>query len=152
MADTLRKVNRQRRMKTALVLIFLTFQPFLLIADWRWEEFDLSEGGQKIINVGPTTITLRTRDVEAADFKEDHLILTASVARAMPIETWFDSSYGSGAVAIYDNLLLLKYGVGRGTCARDEHIRVFRLTRESLDEVCDVLGLLRKHGRRNRFI
>ena len=125
-------------MKTAVILLFLAFQPFLLIADWKWKEFGLSEGSKKVFKIGKTRITIQTRDADAGDFKEDHLILTARIARGRSIQQWFDSSYGTGAVALYDNLLLLKYGIGRGTCARDEHIKVYRLTRDSMEEVCDV--------------
>ena len=64
--------------------------------------------------------------------------MKARADKGREIERWFDSSYGSGAVAVYGDLLLLKYGIGRGTCARDEHVKVYKFTRESLEEVCDV--------------
>jgi hypothetical protein len=125
-------------MKIALVLIILASQPVLFGAALTWHEFGLTEGKQKVITAGNATITLMTRDTGERAFAEDHLVLKAHVRGGRTIEEWLDSSYGTGAVAAYDSLLLVKYGVGRGTCAREEHVRVYRLTRDSLDELCDV--------------
>jgi hypothetical protein len=125
-------------MKNLLILLFLIFQPFLLMAGLEWREFDLSAGGKKQVTTGKAKITIETRVTEEQAFKEDHLSLTAQVAGRKGIHTWFDSSYGRGAVALHGDLLLLKYGVGRGTCARDEHIRIYKLSVDSLQELCDV--------------
>lgn len=125
-------------MKKLFILLFLTFQPLLLTAGLKWREFDLSAGGEKRVTTGKAKITIETRATEEQTFKEDHLSLTAHVAERKGIHTWFDSSYGSGAVALHGDLLLLKYGVGRGTCARDEHVRIYKLGADSLQKLCDV--------------
>jgi hypothetical protein len=67
--------------------------------------------------------------------------MTVRVPGQKAREYWFTSSYGFGEIAIHGDpihgdLLLLKYGVGRGTCARVEHVRALRL--RSLEELVDV--------------
>lgn len=63
--------------------------------------------------------------------------MTVSVAGRKASEHWFTSSYGYGELAIQGDVLLLKYGVGRGTFAREEHVRAFRLLK-GLQELADV--------------
>jgi hypothetical protein len=125
-------------MKVALGLILMASQPLLFGAALNWHEFGVRQGEPKVITAGKATITLMTRDMGERAFAEDHLILKAHVRGGRTIERWLDSSYGTGAVAVYESLLLVKYGIGRGTCVREEHVMVFRLTRDSLDELCDV--------------
>ena len=54
-----------------------------------------------------------------------------------PSQYSITSAYGFGSVAIHQNILLLKYGVGRGTWARVDHVKALRLDHD-LDELVDV--------------
>jgi hypothetical protein len=123
------------RASTLLLLLFLW--PALAFADVRWQKFFVGgEGDRQSLKIGRVALTVRTREVRNADFKEDHLVMTVQVGDQKPDEYWLESSYGQGEVAIDGDLLLIKYGVGRGTFARVEHVRALRL--HTLEELVDV--------------
>jgi hypothetical protein len=128
-------VRRRMRAFTLLSLLFLW--PALAVADIRWQKFFVGgEGDRQSLKIGHVALTFRTREVRNADFKEDHLVMTVHIADQKPEDYWLDSSYGEGEVAIDGDLLLLKYGGGRGTFARVEHVRALRLL--TLEELVDV--------------
>jgi hypothetical protein len=81
-------------------------------------------------------VSITTREVREAAFREDYLVMTVRVPGQKASEYWFTSSYGFGEIAVQGDVLLLKYGVGRGTFARVEHVRALRLQR--LEELVDV--------------
>jgi hypothetical protein len=124
-------------MRASTFLLLLFFWPTLAMSDVRWQKFFVGgEGDKQSLKISHVAFTFRTREVRNADFKEDYLVMTVQVADQKPDEYWFESSYGQGEVAIHGDLLLLKYGVGRGTFARVEHVRALRL--RSLEELVDV--------------
>jgi hypothetical protein len=104
--------------------------------DVRWHKFSVSGSGQYAFTVGRVSVSIATREVPDAAFREDHLVMTVRLPGQKAREYWFASSYGLGEVAVQADVLLLKYGVGRGTSARVEHVRALRL--HSLDELVDV--------------
>jgi hypothetical protein len=124
------------RASTFLVLLFLW--PALAIADVQWHKFAIGgEGDKQSLTIGQVSLTIQTRDVRNADFKENYLVMTVHVPGQQTSEYWFTSSYGYGEVAVHGNLLLLKYGVGRGTFVRVDHVRALRL-HDGLEELVDV--------------
>jgi hypothetical protein len=117
--------------------MLLVLWPALAFADVRWHNFFVGgEGDTQSLKIGHVALTFRTREVRNADFKEDYLVITVRRKDQKPDDYWFESSYGQGEVAIDRDLLLLRYGVGRGTFARVEHVRALRL--QSLEELVDV--------------
>jgi len=124
-------------MRISISIALMVLLPMLALGDVRWHEFDVSGSDRKTITVGRMSVMVETRAVEGAAFKEDNLLITVSVPGQKKREYWFTSSYGMGAVAIHGDVLLLKYGVGRGTFARVEHVRALRL-QHSLEELVDV--------------
>ena len=63
--------------------------------------------------------------------------MTVHVPGQTSSEYWFESAYGFGEVAIHGDVLLLKYGIGRGTFVRVDHVRALRL-HDGLEELVDV--------------
>ena len=126
----------RHRMRASTLLAFLLLSPLLALADVRWHKFSVSGRDTNTITIGRTSMSITTRDVQEAAFQEDYLVITVRVPGQKASEHWFKSSYGFGEVAIQGDLLLLKYGVGRGTFVRVEHVRVLRL--QSLEELVDV--------------
>ena len=129
------RLSHRMRASTLLVLLFLW--PALAIAEVQWHKvFVGGEGDKQSLKIDGVSLMIQTRDLRDADFKEDYLVMTVSVSGKKPSEYWFTSSYGQSEVAIQGNILLLKYGVGRGTYARVEHVRALRL--QNLEELVDV--------------
>lgn len=124
-------------MHALLILTVLVLWPFLAGADVKWHEFAVSEGVKKTMTIGVASVTIETRPIEETAFGEDHLVIIVRRAGRAQMQQWFTSSYGMGAVAIHDDILLLKYGAGRGTSARVEHVKALTLT-HSLEELFDV--------------
>lgn len=110
----------------------------LALAEVPWHKFSVGgEGDRQSLKIGNVSLTIRTRDVRNPDFKEDYLVIAVSVSGKNPREYWFKSAYGYGEVAIHGDILLLKYGVGRGTFVRVDHVRALRL-QDGLEELVDV--------------
>lgn len=127
----------RHHMRASTFLLLLLLWPALAFADVQWQKFFVGgEGDRQSLKMGHLALTFRTREVRNADFKEDHLVMTVQIADQKPDEYWFESSYGQGEVAIDGDLLLLKYGIGRGTFVRVEHVRALRL--RNLEELVDV--------------
>jgi hypothetical protein len=123
------------RLSTFIALIVLS--PVLVLADLRWHKFGVSGSDKDTMTIGRVSVTVQTREVQEAAFREDYLVMTVRVPGQKATEYWFTSSYGFGGVALHGDVLLLKYGVGRGTFARVEHVRALRLL-HSLEELADV--------------
>jgi hypothetical protein len=124
-------------MRIPLIMAFIVLWPFWAAADIKWHEFGLTEGQKKTLIIGDVSFTIETRPAEESGFKEDYLLISVRRVGRTQREHRFTSSYGTGAVAVCDDVLLLKYGVGRGTSARVEHIQALSLTR-SLEELFDI--------------
>jgi hypothetical protein len=132
-----RAVVSRRHIRAQILLFALFLWPALAHAEIRWQKiFVGSEGDKQSLKIGNVVLKFRTQDDRNFDFKEDHLIMAVQIGSQKSDDYSFESSYGEGEVAIDADLLLLKYGVGRGTFARVEHVRVLRL--QSLEELVDV--------------
>jgi hypothetical protein len=128
-------VSRQRmRFSTLIALMFAS--PILAFAGVQWHKFGSSGCDANNFTIGGVLVTVQTRQVQEAAFRDDYLVMTVRVPGQKPSEYWFESAYGFGEVAIHRDLLLLKYGVGRGTFVRVDHVRALRL--HDLDELVDV--------------
>ena len=120
----------------ALILLALLFLVTALAqADVQWRKFDVSDGSKDTIALGHVVVTIELQKVQTSGFPDD-LLMTVKVPGQKPSQFYFTSTY-YGAIAIHGNLLLLKYGVGRGTAARVDHVKALRLDRD-LDELVDV--------------
>lgn len=117
----------------SLLLTLLLLCPLPAVADVKWHSF---EENTKIA-IGRMTITIETRESPETGFQGDDLILTVRGPGQPESHYWFTSSYGFGSVAIQGKILLLKYGVGRGTAVRVDHVKALRLDR-GLIELADV--------------
>lgn len=126
-------------MRLSIYLALMLCCPVLVLADVQWHEFGLSPADKETFSVGRLGFIVERQTNSESAFPVDDLILTVrSPASRHPSRYWFTSSYGFASVAIYKNVLLLKYGIGRGTAgARVEHIKVLRLDHD-LDELADV--------------
>ena len=129
-------VVSRHHMRVSTLLAFLFLSSMLTLADVRWHKFGVSERDTNTITIGRASVSITTREVQETAFREDYLVMTVRVPGQEAREHWFTSSYGLGEVAIQGDLLLLKYGVGRGTSVRVEHVRALRL--RSLEELVDV--------------
>lgn len=123
--------------RSILVLLTLVvLSPLLALADVQWHKFDSSAGDKEAFSLGRAEITIEVRKVQTSGFP-DNLLMTVKTPGQKPRQHYFTSAYASGAVAISGNILLLKYGVGRGTFAREDHIKALRLD-YYLQELVDV--------------
>src|SRR2546422_497691 len=123
-------------MRVPILLALLVLAPALALAEVRWHKFGVASD-KETIAVGRVTVTVETQKVQNSGFPDD-LIITVVAPGRKPSQLYFTSSYGFGSVAIYRNMLFLKYGIGRGTAgARVEHVKVLRLD-HGLDEMVDV--------------
>jgi hypothetical protein len=110
--------------------------PMLALADVQWHKFGTA-GDKQTIALGHVTVTVELQKVQTSGFPDD-LLMTVRTAGHKPSQFYFTSSYAFGSVAVQGNILLLKYGVGRGTAgARVEHVKALRLDHD-LDELADV--------------
>lgn len=119
-----------------VLLILVVLSPLLAIADVQWHKFDSNAGDKKAFTLGRVEIIIEVRKIQTSGFLDD-LLMTVKTPGQKPRQHYFTSAYASGAVAIQGNILLLKYGVGRGTFAREEHIKALRLD-YYLQELADV--------------
>jgi len=123
-------------MRIPVLVAAVCLMPMLGLADLSWHKFGVSGGDTNTIRIDRLSLSITTREVREAAFREDYLVLTVHHPGQNGREYWFTSSYGFGEIAVQGDLLLLRYGVGRGTLVRVEHVRVLRLA--SLDELVDV--------------
>ena len=120
---------------TLLALVVLS--PMLALAEVKWQDFGRSSSEKATLALGRVKLTVELQKVQTSGFPDD-LMITANALGRKPCQVWFTSSYGYGSVAIYRNMLFLKYGIGRGTTgARVEHVKVLQLDHD-LDELADV--------------
>jgi hypothetical protein len=126
-------------MRLCILLALMLLCPVLGIAGVQWHEFGSSPVPKETFSIGRVRFAVERQTNSESAFPVDDLILTVrSQASRRPSQYSFTSSYGFASVAIYRNVLLLKYGIGRGTAgARVEHIKVLRLDHD-LDELADV--------------
>jgi hypothetical protein len=125
-------------MHVRLTLALMVLWPFLASADVKWHKFAVDVGEKQTVTIGTVSMTVETRPVKGEYFPEDNLVITVRGAGRPQKQLWFSSSYGLGEVAIQDDILLLKYGVGRGTAgARVEHVKALAMA-HSLEELFDV--------------
>jgi hypothetical protein len=123
-------------MRVPILLALLLLTPALALAEVQWHKFGIAND-RETIALGRVTVTVETQKVQNSGFPDD-LIITVKAPGRKPSQFHFTSSYGYGSVAIHQNLLLLKYGIGRGTAgARVEHVKALRLDHD-LDELVDV--------------
>jgi hypothetical protein len=121
----------------AVIALLLFVSHLSAVADVQWHKFGVSDNETVAIHIGRISVTVQTREVQGAAFREDHLVMTVRVPGQKPSEYWFSSAYGYGEVALHGDLLLLKYGVGRGTFVRVDHVKALQL-KDSLEELVDV--------------
>lgn len=126
-------------MKTVILLAILTLNPPCLKAGLAWHEFDVTDHVPRRIDLDGPVVEVVQRDVKGAAFKEDNLKLTFIRKGSRNCDIWFTSSYGTGSVAMEGRLLFLRYGIGRGTLAREEHVRIYLIGKaDDLEELADV--------------
>ena len=126
-------------MRFSSAFVLMLFCPALAFADIRWHEFGRLPADIETFSIGRLGFTVQRQTNSNSDFPEDNIILSVRTPGSRDSNRYcFTSSYGFASVAIYRNLLLLKYGIGRGTAgARVEHVKVLRLDHD-LDELADV--------------
>src|ERR1043165_243807 len=122
-SQTMNRVRLQtaisrHRIRSSYVIAFLFLSPLLALADVHWHKFGVPGSDKEAITVGRISVNIATRDERDAAFHEDNLVMTVRVPGQKARKYWFESTYGFGEIAIQGDLLLLKYGVGRGTFAR----------------------------------
>jgi hypothetical protein len=126
-------------MRRSLFLSLTFLWPLMALADVQWHEFGRSPADKETFSIGHLEFTVEQQTNSESAFQGDDLILTIrNPSTRHKNQYWFTSSYGFASVAVYRNILLLKYGIGRGTAgARVEHIKILRLDHD-LDEMADV--------------
>ena len=131
----MRNVSRYR-MRTLPILGLAFLMPALALADVQWHKFDVSGGSKKTISLGRVVVIVELQKDQTSGFPDD-LLMTVKAPGRKPSQFYFTSSY-FGSIAIHENVLLLKYGVGRGTPgARVDRVKALRLDHD-LDELADV--------------
>ena len=128
-------------MRIPLFFALMVFCPILALGGVQWHEFGRAPSDvypiKDTITIGRTILIVDTQTNTDSSFPGDDLILTVRSPGKEARQYYFTSTYGFGAVAIHGDILLLKYGVGRGTGARTDHVKALRLNRD-LDELVDV--------------
>src|SRR5678815_2877990 len=103
-------------MHLTTILTVILLWPIVGLADVRWHEFGRSPADKETFSVGRLGFTVERQTNSGSAFPVDDLILTVrSPSSSRQSRYWFTSSYGFASVAVYRNVLLLKYGIGRGT-------------------------------------
>jgi hypothetical protein len=126
-------------MKTGILLAILMLYSPCLKAEMAWHDFDATAHVPWKIDLNGSMIEVVHRDVEDAAFKEDHLQLSFNRNGSPKCDIWFTSSYGAGSIALEGRFLFLRYGIGRGTFAREDHVRIYLVTKANpLEEMADV--------------
>lgn len=132
---------RRHTMRIPLFFALMVFCPMLAFAGVQWHEFGRAPSDvypiKDTITIGHTILIVDTQTNTDSGFPGDDLILSVRSPGKEVRQYYFTSTYGFGAVAIHGDILLLKYGVGRGTGARTDHVKALRLDQD-LDELVDV--------------
>lgn len=110
-------------MRIILLSSLMILAPMLAIADLQWHDFGAAK--KQTITFGHATVSIESKPPDTV-FTDD-FVLTLQTPGQKARQYYFSSSYGSGSVAVYNDLLLLKYRVGGGTHAGDDHIKILRL-------------------------
>jgi hypothetical protein len=109
------------------------------MAQLVWHNFGVDDNPPWKKNFDGSTVEIVQREVDGSAFKEDNLILSIYRQGAAKRSIWFASSYGTGAIAMKGHWIFLRYGIGRGTFAREEHIKIYRVDSDDyLEEMADV--------------
>ncbi len=114
-------------MRFLIIFALSILCPLLASADVHWHKFGIGTISDKVtISLGHVTLTVEPQKVQTSGFPDD-LTLTVHTPGAKARQYDFTSTYGYGEVAIHGDVLLLKYGVGRGTSSREDHVKALRL-------------------------
>jgi hypothetical protein len=120
-------------MRTVLFMGLVLLTCVSAPADVRWRKFEVSGANKEAITLGHVKVIV---ELQTASVPDD-LVLTVKAPGQKPSRFYFTSTY-FGSIAIHENILLLKYGVGRGTPgARVDRVKALRLDHD-LDELADV--------------
>jgi hypothetical protein len=123
-------------MRALIAFILLLLAPVLAQADVRWHKFEVGRGSKEPITLGRVVVVFELQKDQTSGFPDD-ILMTVKTPGQKPNPFYFTSSY-YGSVAIHENVLLLKYGVGRGTPgARVDRVKALRLDHD-LEELADV--------------
>lgn len=126
-------------MKTGILFALLTLNSQCPADELAWHDFDATDHVPRRIDLNGATVEVVQRVVLDAAFKEDNLTLSFIGKDSKKCDIWFTSSYGSGSIALEGRLLFLRYGIGRGTFAREEHVRIYLVGQNNgLQEMADV--------------
>jgi hypothetical protein len=121
-----------------LFLALIVVCPMLTASEVTWHDFVRSLHEKETIDIGHISMTIEEQKDSRSYFPSDDLVITVRQPGRDSSQLQFTASYGDASVAIYGNMLLLKYGVGRGTAGGQvKHIKVLRLD-DTLDELVDV--------------
>lgn len=114
-------------MKARLLAIPITLVLLPCHAEIEWRDFEITSYEEKPqFTLGDYTCGLRAIQDPQRD-RGESLELTVRDENMKEATERFTSSYGMLSLAIDGDLLLLKFGTGRGTCVRTEHLRVFKI-------------------------
>lgn len=124
-------------MRFSIYLALMFLWSVTVLADVQWHDFGHSGRDKETIQMGRISVTIEAQTNSPSYFPWDDLVITVRQPGRDSSQLQFTSAYGFGSVAVYGNILLLKYGVGRGTTTRVDHIKALQLDRD-LDELADV--------------
>jgi len=114
-------------MKSRLIAILATLASIPCHAEIEWRDFEITSYEDKPqFTLGNYTCGLRAIKDPQRD-RGESLELIVRDENMKEAKESFTSSYGMVSFAIDGDLLLIKYGTGRGTCVRTEHVRVFKI-------------------------
>jgi len=135
-ASRIIKVSRHP-MRLPIPLALMLLCPVTVLADVQWHDFGHSGRAKETIEIGRISVTIEPQTNSPSYFPWDDLVITVRQPGRDSSQLQFTSAYGFGSVAVHGNILLLKYGIGRGAAARVDHIKALQLDRD-LDELADV--------------
>ncbi len=111
----------------------------LLIPKPVWHDFDIGSHEASETKVDEWMVRISPREVRGAPFREDNLEISLTRKASSGRGIWFSSSYGTGSFAVDGRLVFLRYGIGRGTFAREQHVKIYLIDDVySLEELADV--------------
>lgn len=114
-------------MRIILLSSLMILAPMLAFGDLRWYKFGDPDGKRQIFKFGSATVSIQAENISDAPYPGDDLVLILQMPGQKARQYNFNSAYGYGSVTVYRNLLLLKYGVGRGTFVREDHVKILQL-------------------------
>lgn len=114
-------------MTARLLAIPITLVLLPCHAEIEWRDFEITSYEEKPqFTLRDYTCGLRAIQDPQRD-RGESLELTVRDENMKEDAERFTSSYGMLSLAIDGDLLLLKYGIGRGTCVRTEQVRIFKI-------------------------